>query len=113
MQIVPAAFRHRPALALGPVEDGVDADMVFRNRPGRAAAPPAYLGRKDAADEGDDSEGAAAVIAQRGRHTTKRNHPMATCLSKGESSRIVRAAWRPESAAIGRPGPGWIAPPAR
>lgn len=64
VQIMPTPFRHRPFLASGPIKDGVDADMMLRIAP--AAAPGQGVpGREDAADESDDGERMASVVAQR------------------------------------------------
>ena len=59
-----AALGHGPAPDARPVERDVERAMV--ERVGQAApARPGVIGREDAADEGDDAQPVAAVIAQR------------------------------------------------
>ena len=103
----PAAFGHREAPA-GPIGRHVDADMVLGVAPPRPGVP----GRKHRADEGDHRHRPRAVGAdpvdippgiavRRDRHVEARS-----------AIRAV-AAWIPDSAAIGTPGPGCTPPPAR
>ena len=72
---------------------------------------PCVVGRKHAADEGDDGEAARAVFAE-----PIQVPPPVTVfiyLAFEERSAIrAAAACRPESAAIGTPGPGCTLPPA-
>ncbi len=79
---------------------------------GTRAAAPRIVGREDRADEDDDDEAVAAVIAQRV------DIPPGIAVLR-DVEREVRsaitadAASRPEVAAIGTPAPGWTLPPAR
>ena len=95
-----AAVGHRPAAAAA-VEGDVDAAVVGRV----AAAAPAVPGREHRADEADDRDGMVAVAGD------AVDVPPGVAVGRdgqveARSARIAAAACRPESAAIGMPGPG-------
>jgi hypothetical protein len=85
--------------------------MLLRTR--AAGAPGAtVVGREDAADEGDQRQRVAAVVAE-GIDVPPE---ISTRLDRRVESRraiSVAAASRPDIAAIGTPGPGCTLPPAR
>jgi hypothetical protein len=81
---------------------------------GHPAAAPAerVVGREDAAQEGDQRDAVLAVLAQRvdvpPDIAVQRDRAV-----EARSAISADAAIRPERAAIGTPGPGWVLPPAR
>ncbi len=98
---------HHPAPALA-VERDVEAAMVERN----VAAGFLIVGRKDAANETDDRQPEAFVIAERV------DIPPAVALRwyhgvEIRSDSTASLANLPDKAAIGTPAPGWVAPPAQ
>ena len=107
----PPPLGHRPAFSGSAVQCYIDGAMI--QRIADAAPPgPGIVGRKDAADEGDQRQPVAAVVAQRidiPPGIATRCHR----LVEARSAIRLAAAWRPESAAIGTPGPGCALPPAR
>lgn len=90
-----------------------DIDGAVLLRIGRALAQGArIIRREDAADEGDDDEAEAPVIAQGvdipPAIAARRNRGI-----EARSAIRLEAASEPDSAAIGTPGPGWMLPPQR
>jgi hypothetical protein len=101
-----AALGHRPARALT-VKGDIDRAMILR----RASAAPCVIGRKDAADEGDDGQAMLPVVAEGvdvppdiAAGGDRRIEARSYFIDRSEI--IASAAWRPDSAAIGTPGPG-------
>ncbi len=105
------ALDHAPALAARTVQGHIDGAVVeWIGRAG--SARPGVIGRKYAADEGDHRQAVLAVVAQRVQI------PPGVAVRpyrrvETQSASIASAAWCPDSAAIGSPGPGWTLPPAR
>ena len=102
-----APVGHREAAA-GPVGGHVDADMVVRP----AASGPGVPGREDGSYEGDDGDGAAAVVGD------AVDIPPRVAVGRDlevevRSVNIASAACLPERVAIGTPAPGCAPPPAR
>jgi hypothetical protein len=83
------------------VESDVDGAVVERAPP----SGPSIVRGKDAADEGDDSQRVLSVIADR-VYVPPGIAARIDLLVEPRSWRILSAASRPESAAIGAPGPG-------
>ena len=104
------ALGHRPAGART-VESDVERAMA--ERVGGAAAPrPAIPGREYAAQKGDQGKAVAAILAERVDVPPE----IAVGADEGVEARSsirADAARRPDKAAIGTPGPGWVLPPAR
>ena len=101
------AFGHGPTGARA-VERYVQTDMVF----GGFAPRPGVVGREDAADEGDDRQSVVAVVAERVQ-VPPAIPAGADRRREVESASRHSTASRPDSAAIGTPGPGCTLPPAR
>jgi len=105
------ALDHAPALAARAVQGHVDGTVV--EWISRAGSPrPSVIGREHATNEGNDRQAVVTVVAQCVQI------PPGIAVApyrrvEAQSARIAVAAWRPESAAIGSPGPGWTLPPAR
>ena len=94
------ALGHRPA-AVAAIERDVDRDMILRIAP-RA---PVIIGRKNAADKGDDGQSEAAVFAER----IDIPPGIAAGWNRGVEARAAitcAAACAPDKAAIGTPAPG-------
>jgi hypothetical protein len=103
-----AALGHGPAMTLAAVQCNVERTVVCRI----GAPAPGVIGREHAADEGNDGDAILLAVTYRidvpptiaaGRDR----------LVEAKSVSTECAASRPESAAIGTPGPGWTLPPAR
>ena len=104
-------LRHRPALAVLAVDRDIDRAMI--ERIGRAVAPrQGVVRREHAADEGNDGDAVLAVVTQR-IDIPPGIAVLGDWLIEPRSSIRQAAAERPDSAAIGTPGPGWVLPPAR
>ncbi len=93
------------------IQRHVERTVIFRIGTS-PAAPEGIVGREHTADKADDGEAMLAVIAQR--------IDIPPAVATGRNRRIeardairLSAARRPESAAIGTPGPGCTLPPAR
>lgn len=106
-----ATLRHGPAMSAVAIERNIDRAMRERV-PLPTPAGSCIVWRKDATDKGDDGQAVPAVVAQR--------IDIPPGIATGWNRRVERwsvstvwAAMRPDSAAIARPGPGWIPPPAR
>ena len=104
------AFGHGPAFAVA-IERDIERAMVERIG---AAAPTGegVVGREHAADKGNQRNAVASVIAQR----VDIPPGIAVVRDRAVESRssiTLAAAIRPDSAAIGTPGPGCALPPAR
>jgi hypothetical protein len=102
-----SALRHRPAFRFA-VESDIDRAMVF----GVTPAAPRVVGREHAADKGDDRQAGPPVITERvdvPPGIAAGNDDLVEARSEISAS----AACRPDSAAIGTPGPGCTLPPAR
>ena len=88
-------------------------DRAMIERIGNAfASRERVIGRKHAADEGNDGDAVLTVVAQRvdvpPRIAVGVDHPREV-----RSASRLEAAARPDSAAIGTPGPGCVLPPAK
>ena len=104
------AFGHGPATRLA-IEGDIDAAEV--SGVARAAlARRRIVRREDAADEADDGEAVAAVVAQSVDVPPAIAVLRNLCVEAWSLS-SASAARSPESVAIGTPGPGWTLPPAR
>jgi hypothetical protein len=103
-----AALGHAPAVAAGPVERNIDADVII----GIAPACPVVIGREHRADKGDDRQPVSAAIAQAVDIPPEITAGRDVRIEARSSARLS-AASMPESVAIGTPGPGWALPPAR
>ncbi len=104
-------LRHGPAGAAVAVDRDIDGAMV--ERIGRAAAArKGVIGREHAADEGDDGDAIFAVVAQR-VDIPPSIAVFGDWTIEPKSAIRLAAAERPDSAAIGTPGPGCVLPPAR
>jgi hypothetical protein len=77
-----------------------------------ALARARVIGREDAADERNDGQRMSSVVAD-GVDIPPRVAASRYRLAEARSASTAAAAKRPESAAIGTPGPGWVLPPAR
>ncbi len=107
----PAAFGHGPAFAGVAVECDVQRTMIQRV----GAAEPArecVVGGEHAAHEGNQRDAVLAVVAQ------CIDIPPSIAVLGDDAVKVrspirLAAAIHPESAAIGRPGPGCALPPAR
>ena len=105
-------LRHRPAIAALAIDRDIDGAMI--ERIGRALAPrEGVVGREHAADEGDDGDAVLRRRRSARRHTTTHSRLARTSLDEVRSAIRLAAADRPDSAAIGTPGPGCVLPPAR
>lgn len=105
--IVSSAFCHRPT-RLGPIKRDVHASMVQRIVPSSTLVE----WREDRTNEGDDRQGVLAVLAD--------GIDIPPTVSAGWYLRVeawssvrLRAACKPDKAAIGTPAPGCVAPPAQ
>jgi hypothetical protein len=86
--------------------------MGERVRKPAAAPTEGVVGREDTAQEGDQRNAVLAVLTQ--RIDIPPDIAVQRDLAVESRSAIsADAASRPESAAIGTPGPGWVLPPAR
>jgi len=106
-----AAFGERPPLVPLAVDRDIERAVIERVG-GAARARPSVVWREDAADEGDQCEAVAPVVAER-VDVPPRIAPRRDGLVEARFERRLIAAIRPDSAAIGTPGPGWTLPPAR
>ncbi len=104
------AFGHRPGGWLA-VEGDVER-AVAKRVGGAVSSGEAVIGREDAAEEGDQGDAVGAIVAERvdipPDIAVRRDRAV-----EARSSIRADAASRPERAAIGTPGPGWVLPPAR
>lgn len=103
-----AALGHRPPPAALGVQCDIDGAVIERI----AAARPGVVGRKNAADEGDQRDRRAAIVAD----SVEVPPDIATGRDfhvEARSETRRRAASCPDSAAIGTPAPGCTLPPAR
>lgn len=98
---------HRPAV-LRSVERDIERCVVHRIAPTAGLV----IGREDAAQERDDGQTMASVVAD--------CIDIPPCVAAGWNRRVearsvisVRAASCPDKAAIGTPAPGWVLPPAQ
>ena len=106
--VLQPALGHHPAGAALAVERHIEAAVVERN----VAAGDLVIRREDTADETDDGQPVAFVIAER------IDIPPAVALRwnqsvEARSDRTASLANCPDKAAIGTPAPGWVAPPAQ
>lgn len=105
------ALRHAPAVPALAVKGDVERTVILWV--GRSLAPGSgVIGREHAPHETDDGQPMAAIVTQ----AIEVPPAIATRRNLGiEALRAMRlsAARRPESAAIGTPGPGCALPPAR
>ena len=113
MDMSPTPLCHGPAPSCGTVQRHIDGTKVFRICNTTVARTcPSVVGRKNAADKGNDGQPVASVIAQGvdipPEITTRRDRLVETRFAMS-----VAAANRPDMAAIGTPGPGCTLPPAR
>jgi len=106
-----APLGERPVFSARTIKRDIDRAMVKRI----AIAAPArcgVIGRKDAADEGNDRQPMRTIVTQRvdipPRITVTRDRRV-----EARSAVTHCAASRPDIAAIGTPGPGCVLPPAR
>ncbi len=106
-----APFRHCPPPHAFAVECNINCNVALGvcNAP---AARQGVVGRENATDERDDRQPVTPVVAQ--------GVDVPPCITiaghiqrKVRSISTARAAIRPDNAAIGTPGPGCTAPPAR
>ena len=104
-------FGHAPDFGPGFIEGQIHRTVIFRVA--LSPAPGAgVIGRKDTADKGDKGQRMRPVIAP-GVNIPPDITVLRDAAVKGWSAKRAAAASRPERAAIGTPGPGWVAPPAR
>lgn len=106
-----SAFGHGPAVRATGVQGHIQAAVMVGVGRGRCVSP-GVIGREDTANKSDEGQAVAAVIAY------CVNVPPKVAagwnrLVKLRSATRASAAMRPDSAAIGMPGPGWMLPPAR
>lgn len=104
-------LRKGPALPSTPIERNVQCAIILSN----TAVEPArtkVARREHAADECDQRQGVAPVITQR-IDVPPQIATLRDLLIKSRSAIRQCAARRPESVAIGKPGPGCTLPPAR
>ena len=90
-----------------------DIERAMAERIGRAVSSgPAVVGREDAAQKSDQGDPVLPVVAERvdipPNIAVRRDRAV-----ESRSAISADAARRPDSAAIGIPGPGWVLPPAR
>ncbi len=101
---------HRPG---GRASVKGDVERAMAERIGTAVSSgPAVVGGEDAAQKGDQGNPVPPVLAERvdipPNIAVRRDRAI-----ESRSSISADAARRPDSAAIGIPGPGWVLPPAR
>jgi len=98
-------------LAMFAIERDVQRAMIERVAAAEAAGK-RIIGREDATNEGDQRDALLAVVAQR-VDIPPRIAVFRDGAVEARSAIRLAAAIRPDSAAIGTPGPGWALPPAR
>lgn len=105
-----SAFGHGPsaAPAVQPVKCDVHGAVIQRV----ISAGQGIVRRKNAADKGNQRKAVSTVVAE-GVDVPPGVAPWGNVRIEARSASSVRAAIRPESAAIGKPGPGCVPPPAR
>ena len=105
------AFRHRPMIAAWAIERNIDGGK--RRWVGHATTPGGrVIGREHAADEADDRQPRRAIVAD-GVEIPPTIAIRRDVRIEAKSLNKAEAAWTPDSAAIGTPGPGCTPPPAR
>jgi hypothetical protein len=106
-----ASLGHAPSPGRPTVQRHIERAVVHRI--GRAtAAGPGVVGREDTAHEGDQRQTMGAIVAQ-GIDIPPEVATGCKRLVKAGLAIRAAAASRPDSAAIGTPGPGCTLPPAR
>lgn len=111
LQGVAVTLRERPVATFVAIKGDIDRAVVI----GLGASPlacPGVIRGKDAADEQDDGQPVAPVIAQ-GVDVPPDIAALRDRMAEVRSASTCSAARRPDIIAIGRPAPGWVLPPAR
>ncbi len=107
-----AALGHAPIRAVWRIQGDVQTDEILGVRMFAQRARPRVVGGEHRTDESDERDAGGAFGIQRvdvpPRIPVRRDD-----LSEVRSCITCAAAMRPDSAAIGTPGPGWTLPPAR
>lgn len=110
-EILTRTLGQSPVLGRTSVQRDIERAVIMRIAAAEAPGE-SVVGRENAADEGDDGQRMIAVVA----YAIDIPPGIAAFrygLAEVRSSRMVAAARRPDSAAMGTPGPGCALPPAR
>ena len=105
-----AAFSHGPLFAMLIEERDVQGAVIERITAASFSSE-SIVWRKYATDEGDYGHTVPSVCTQRINIPPSISVGRNRCIEVKSCSN-ASAASRPESAAIGTPGPGWVLPPA-
>ena len=113
VDVLAAAFGHGPASPPFAIKRNIECAKIIRiSHAVVTGTGQGIVGRKNAADKGDDGQAVLSVVTQRvdipPEITTRRDW-----LVESRCAISVAAASRPDMAAIGTPGPGCTLPPAR